>query len=401
MQEVVDQIVQSLTDDKFRGKLVVILAGYAADIDQLMSANAGLASRFGNTVSFPDFTPADCCQLLQQALASQQFGCLQLTPAAAAALPDMASRLAAAPRFGNGRTVKDWAKGVFSAVGERKFGASSSSNSSSSSSSGISSSSGADEGTGDVTVGDLEAALQVLLSNMAVRSDAPQQQLQQLQQQLPLPQLQMAPLPQATATTSAVKTAVAPPQQLQQVAAEDDWEEVELLDTELGTVGVCGSSNSLSSEELAALAAAGLATGVSPDSPLAALLSNAAFTAAVAAQLRISTAEAAENIAKLEEERAALAAAAAAAAAAETERVQELEQRAAELAAQRQLAALQALRDAEALRQREQLAVQHALQSMGVCVAGYQWIKRSKGWQCAGGSHFISDDQVAAATKKR
>jgi hypothetical protein len=393
MQEVVDQIVQSLTDDKFRGKLVVILAGYAADIDQLMSANAGLASRFGNTVSFPDFTPADCCQLLQQALASQQFGCLQLTPAAAAALPDMASRLAAAPRFGNGRTVKDWAKGVFSAVGERKFGASSSSNSSSSSSSGISSSSGADEGTGDVTVGDLEAALQVLLSNMAVRSDAPQQQLQQLQQQLPLPQ--------ATATTSAVKTAVAPPQQLQQVAAEDDWEEVELLDTELGTVGVCGSSNSLSSEELAALAAAGLATGVSPDSPLAALLSNAAFTAAVAAQLRISTAEAAENIAKLEEERAALAAAAAAAAAAETERVQELEQRAAELAAQRQLAALQALRDAEALRQREQLAVQHALQSMGVCVAGYQWIKRSKGWQCAGGSHFISDDQVAAATKKR
>jgi hypothetical protein len=280
MQEVVDQIRQSLTDDKFRGKLVVILAGYAADIDALMTANAGLASRFSNTVSFPDFTPADCCQLLRQALASQQFGCLSLTPAAAAALPEMTARLAAAPRFGNGRTVKDWAKGVFSAVGERKFGAISSSISSSSSSS-HSSSGSADEGAADVTVDDLDAALQVLLSNMAVRSDAPTQLLQQLQQQkqLPLPQLQMAPLPQATATATAtaVKTAVAPPQQQQQqqqqqrVAVEDDWEEVEVVDTELNDSSH-SSSYSLSSEELAALVAAGVTTGVSPDSPLAALL---------------------------------------------------------------------------------------------------------------------------------
>jgi hypothetical protein len=402
MQEIVDQIVQSLTDDKFRGKLVVILAGYAADIDQLMSANAGLASRFGNTITFPDFTSADCCQLLQQALASQQLGSLALTPAAAAALPEMTARLAAAPRFGNGRTVKDWAKGVFSAVGERKFGAvtNSCNNSTSSSSTGSSSrSSSVDEGVGDVTVGDLEAALQVLLSNMAVRSDAPQQlQLQQLQ----MAPLQQAPLPCATATASAtaVQTAAAPPaQQQQQVVVEDDWEEVELLDTELDS-GSSSNSSSLSSEELAALVAAGTTAGVSPDSPLAALLSNAAFTAAVAAEQRISTAAAAETIAKLEQERAALAAAAAAAAEAETARVQELEQRAAELAAQRQLAALQALRDAEALRQREQLAVQHALQSMGVCSAGFQWIKRSSGWQCAGGSHFISDSEVSAATKK-
>jgi hypothetical protein len=34
------------------------------------------------------------------------------------------------------------------------------------------------------------------------------------------------------------------------------------------------------------------------------------------------------------------------------------------------------------------------LMSLGVCPAGYQWIKQSGGYRCAGGSHWMSDDMV-------
>jgi Skp family chaperone for outer membrane proteins len=37
---------------------------------------------------------------------------------------------------------------------------------------------------------------------------------------------------------------------------------------------------------------------------------------------------------------------------------------------------------------------QQALQRMGVCVAGFQWIKQAGGYRCAGGSHFVSDSQL-------
>jgi hypothetical protein len=38
---VVDEIVQMLTEPKFMGKMVVILAGYERQIEELMAANPG------------------------------------------------------------------------------------------------------------------------------------------------------------------------------------------------------------------------------------------------------------------------------------------------------------------------------------------------------------------------
>ncbi|CAN0510392.1 unnamed protein product, partial [Discosporangium mesarthrocarpum] len=63
--QAVDQLVQCLTDDRFKGNLVCVVAGYDADIDDLMTANPGLASRFPETIHFPDFDVEDCCQLLK------------------------------------------------------------------------------------------------------------------------------------------------------------------------------------------------------------------------------------------------------------------------------------------------------------------------------------------------
>ncbi|KAG5175821.1 hypothetical protein JKP88DRAFT_141632, partial [Tribonema minus] len=119
MQEVVDQIVQSLTDERFKGKLVVVVAGYADDIEALMRANAGLASRFGTTIHFPDFKGEDAAEALRRLLRSDRMGCLELSPSAAAALPRMAEDLAATHGFANGRSVNEWANGVFAAVADR------------------------------------------------------------------------------------------------------------------------------------------------------------------------------------------------------------------------------------------------------------------------------------------
>lgn len=45
--------------------MVCVVAGYAAEIDDLMDANPGLASRFPETLHFPNFGVEDCCRLLE------------------------------------------------------------------------------------------------------------------------------------------------------------------------------------------------------------------------------------------------------------------------------------------------------------------------------------------------
>jgi IS5 family transposase len=44
-------------------------------------------------------------------------------------------------------------------------------------------------------------------------------------------------------------------------------------------------------------------------------------------------------------------------------------------------------------RRKEQQA-QRKLREMGVCVAGFRWIKQPGGYRCAGGSHSVSDRQL-------
>ncbi|KAJ3397278.1 hypothetical protein HDU80_009611, partial [Chytriomyces hyalinus] len=56
--EALTSIVASMTNPLYRG-MVIILAGYAADIDQMMNKNVGLKSRFTRFFHFDDWTPSD------------------------------------------------------------------------------------------------------------------------------------------------------------------------------------------------------------------------------------------------------------------------------------------------------------------------------------------------------
>ena len=44
--------------------------------------------------------------------------------------------------------------------------------------------------------------------------------------------------------------------------------------------------------------------------------------------------------------------------------------------------------------QQRERKVQERLKQMGLCVAGFRWIKQSHGYRCAGGTHFVTDVQL-------
>ena len=59
--EAIDTLVKGIEDH--RDELVVILAGYTREMQQFLSANSGLESRFPNRIEFPDYTGAQLWQI--------------------------------------------------------------------------------------------------------------------------------------------------------------------------------------------------------------------------------------------------------------------------------------------------------------------------------------------------
>lgn len=63
-QEAMDEIVDRITKPQFAQRLIIILAGYDADINRLMSMNSGLTSRFPESFQFNALPSSDCITLL-------------------------------------------------------------------------------------------------------------------------------------------------------------------------------------------------------------------------------------------------------------------------------------------------------------------------------------------------
>src|SRR3954465_15657636 len=76
-KEAMDEIVDCITKPKFAQKLIIILAGYDADINRLMSINPGLTSRFPEALQFNGLNPDDCTRLLTKLLRGQKHKLLQ------------------------------------------------------------------------------------------------------------------------------------------------------------------------------------------------------------------------------------------------------------------------------------------------------------------------------------
>lgn len=63
-----NELVDIMTEPKFQGKLIVILAGYDEDMDKLMMVNHDLSSRFSEEIFFPPLNPQQSLDLLTAGL---------------------------------------------------------------------------------------------------------------------------------------------------------------------------------------------------------------------------------------------------------------------------------------------------------------------------------------------
>ena len=66
----------------------------------------------------------------------------------------------------------------------------------------------------------------------------------------------------------------------------------------------------------------------------------------------------------------------------------------ARIARERAEAEAERRRQEERRKAQEEAKAQEKLRHMGVCCAGFRWIKQSDGYRCAGGSHFVSNLQL-------
>ncbi|UQI49345.1 AAA family ATPase [Streptomyces sp. HU2014] len=101
--EAVDTLTREM--DEHRGRLVVVAAGYPAEMDGFLARNPGLRSRFTERVTFPAHTGPELVEILRRTAAGQGY---ELPgPAADRALRRLERERAAHPAdFGNGRAVR-------------------------------------------------------------------------------------------------------------------------------------------------------------------------------------------------------------------------------------------------------------------------------------------------------
>ncbi|MEU7611031.1 right-handed parallel beta-helix repeat-containing protein [Micromonospora sp. NPDC049204] len=109
--EAIDTLVKLIED--YRDQVVVIVAGYPAEMEGFLATNPGLASRFTKTIEFADYTPDELLAIVA-GLAGQHG--YDLTKPTSAALLQRLTETVHEPDFGNGRGARK----LFGAMIERQ-----------------------------------------------------------------------------------------------------------------------------------------------------------------------------------------------------------------------------------------------------------------------------------------
>ena len=114
--EAVVELLKRMEDD--RARLAVIAAGYPLEMDEFLASNSGFRSRFGDTIHFEDYGPAELVQIFEKFAADSDY---TLTDDARAELALAMERLHAARDryFGNARTARNLFDDVVAHQAER------------------------------------------------------------------------------------------------------------------------------------------------------------------------------------------------------------------------------------------------------------------------------------------
>ncbi|MER7759018.1 right-handed parallel beta-helix repeat-containing protein [Streptomyces sp. NPDC097619] len=115
-REAIDTLVKLMEDH--REAVVVIVAGYTAEMERFLTVNPGVASRFSRTITFGDYGPEDLLSIVGQQAEEHEY---RLAPGTSEALLEYFGALTTlhrGPAFGNGRTARQ----TFEAMVERHAG---------------------------------------------------------------------------------------------------------------------------------------------------------------------------------------------------------------------------------------------------------------------------------------
>ncbi|MFB6841316.1 right-handed parallel beta-helix repeat-containing protein [Streptomyces sp. NPDC056361] len=112
-REAIDTLVKLMEDH--RDAVVVIVAGYTAEMERFLTVNPGVASRFSRTITFGDYDPDELLRIVGQQADEHEY---RLAEGTDEALVTYFTKLPKGPAFGNGRTARQ----TFESMVERHAG---------------------------------------------------------------------------------------------------------------------------------------------------------------------------------------------------------------------------------------------------------------------------------------
>ena len=360
-KEAMDELVGILTQERYKGKVVVILAGYDQEINQLLSVNPGLSSRFPDEIIFENMTSAMCIKVLEKALAKESvvIDGLEDPSQLYTEFIILFDQLSDLPSWGNARDVITISKKMIRTAIENS----------------LSSPQQASEPSITLSAQDALACMRDTLKDLRERGNVPQNPSPFAHSHLPPIQPPPTAAPPSIKTTSATKqtTKTAPPEPTQEVKEEEsDGRDPGVSDAvwrQLQADQAAAAEEQKRREEAIEKTRKELREAQEAQEKAQREIAKALEEAQLADRKRQD-----EIMKKLEEERLREAAARA-----------ERARKAAELKAKEEAERLERLREAKA---------QAKLREMGVCPVGYRWIKQANGYRCAGGTHYVTDAQL-------
>ncbi|KAI9775253.1 MAG: hypothetical protein M1835_005878 [Candelina submexicana] len=357
-QEAVDELVDNITKPRFAGKLVIILAGYDNDMNDLLRVNEGLSSRFADEITFPSLSPAHCLRLLEDKLQESEivFPSMQ-DPTIYQELLEPITEMSRLPSWGNARDVQTLAKGMVRAVYQNNT----------------------------IKVNQLllpaDTALNCIYSMLAER----RARAKHTPSSRPSfsgsaqPQYDFLSVPRISSGTSTATKTAAP-------APTEDTETPKIpepLDTseEGRDVGVSDAVwQQLQKDKREAELQIQRAAQKIQEQETAHLRAKKAEKEAEREAARLRDIEAKNDAEALR-----------LLGIREEARIREMEAKAERERIQREL---ERRKQEEEERRRKEERAQRRLRQMGVCVAGFRWIKQGGGYRCEGGSHWVGDSQL-------
>jgi ATPase family associated with various cellular activities (AAA) len=351
--EAVNTLVDSLTKPRYHGKMIVILAGYEGNMNDLLKVNPGLSSRFPEEIIFQNMLPENAFKLLKRKLEED---CIAVdTPEddqALARIITIFRALSDLPSWGNGRDVETFAKTITRAVFQ----------------------SADDDGDEDfvVTLDTIYNHLSSFLIERQARETTSALSSRPNPLQLPMAQSTMDTKPPDTAISAQINVSSSqteeprPPPPTEVEARKEDQSE---------PARDPGVSDQVWAQLILNKAAADAETA------------HLATLSQTTQSIQKANEDNAIKLADLEKHAKAQHA------------TDELKRRHEEMRL-RHLEFMAAQRDAEnklrKLEEKRKLEVkaQQKLRDMGICPAGFRWIKEEGGYRCSAGGHFVGDAQL-------